>query len=263
MNGRTIGLSTSIISFFVLLFLAIPILIIVPLALNSGNYLRFPPQGISLRWFNVILGSADWLDSAWTSLKIALGATVFSIVLSLLSAIALVRGRFAMKQAVYALILLPMIVPNIISAIAMFFFFANMPQVPPSLAIVIGHTVLAIPIATIILSATLQGVDGRLENAALSLGADRITAFRRVTLPLIAPGIASAFIFAFLSSFDELLIAMFMAGTSSQTLPVRIWNSVLFQLDPSIAAVSVMLIIVSIICLLLANFLAARSKGRS
>ncbi|MVA23863.1 ABC transporter permease [Agrobacterium vitis] len=263
MNARSIGLSTKIISFFVLLFLAIPILIIVPLALNSGNYLRFPPQSLSLRWMEEILGSAAWLDSAWTSFKIAFGATILSIVVSLLAAIALVRGRFAMKQAVYALILLPMIVPNIISAIAMFFFFSDMPQIPSSLAIVIGHTILAIPIATIILSATLQGVDGRLENAALSLGADRITAFRRVTLPLIAPGIASAFIFAFLSSFDELLIAMFMAGTSTQTLPVRIWNSVLFQIDPSIAAVSVMLILVSVVCLLLANILAARSKGRS
>ncbi|QRM33074.1 ABC transporter permease [Microvirga sp. VF16] len=260
MNARTLGWATKTIATIVLLFLAVPILIIVPLAFNSANYLRFPPEGLSFRWFDAVLSDTNWLDSAWISFQVAIGSTVLSVALSLLAAIALVRGRLPVKQAIYALILLPMIVPNIIAAIAMFFFFSEVPQVPSVLAIVIGHTVLAVPIATIILSSTLQGIDTRLENAALSLGASRVTAFRRITLPLITPGMASAFVFAFLSSFDELLIAMFMAATTAQTLPVRIWNSVLFQLDPTIAAVSVILIIVSVACLLLVNLVAGRSK---
>lgn len=263
MNTRSVGWSTKILATLVLLFLALPILIIFPMAFNSADYLAFPPEGFSLRWMKAVLGSSEWLDSAWLSFRIAIFAAAIAIAVSVLTALALVRYQMRMKQIIYALILLPMIVPNIISAIAMFFFFSKVPEVPSILAIVIGHAILAIPIATIIMSATLQGVDTRLENAALSLGAGRFTVFRRITLPLIAPGIASACIFAFLSSFDELLIAMFMAGSETQTLPVRVWNSVLFQLDPTIAAVSVLLILVSVACLLSAHFLSARSKGQS
>lgn len=259
MNPRKVGWATSAAAIAVLAFLALPILIIFPLALSPSDYLTFPPQGLSLRWIEAVLGSADWRASIWLSFQIAVGATVLSVALSVLAALALVRGRFRLKQVVYALILLPMIVPNIISAIAMFFFFADRGAMFGStLAIIIGHTVIALPIAIIILSATLQGVDAGLESAALSLGADRLTAFRRITLPLIAPGIASACIFAFLSSFDELLIAMFLAGTAAQTLPVQIWNSVLFQLDPTIAAVSALLVVVSVLALLAANLLARR-----
>ncbi|UVV67858.1 ABC transporter permease [Brucella anthropi] len=260
MSPRHLGLFTYLIATAVLLFLAVPILIIIPLALNSADYLRFPPAGLSLRWFDDVLSNPDWLESAWISFQIAIYSTMLSLILSMLAALALVRGRFPMKGAVYALILLPMIVPNVISAVAMFFFFSDLPGIASTLAITIGHTVLAIPIATIILASTLQGVDIRLENAALSLGADRFTAFRRITLPLIAPGIASAFVFAFLSSFDELLIAMFMSGTGSQTLPVRIWNTVLFELNPTIAAVSTLLIGITVVCLLLVSLGSRRSK---
>jgi putative spermidine/putrescine transport system permease protein len=153
-----------------------------------------------------------------------------------------------------------MIVPNIISAVSMFFFFADVPVFGTVGSIVIGHTVLALPVAVIMLSSTLQGVDGRLENAAMSLGASRLTAFRRITLPLIAPGLVSAGIFAFLSSFDELLVAMFMAGHGDQTLPVRIWSAVQFQLDPGIAAISALLVLLSVAALLLAQFTALRRR---
>ncbi|MCA1326404.1 ABC transporter permease [Herbaspirillum sp. alder98] len=241
----------------VLMFLALPILIIFPLALTSSDYLSFPPPGWSLKWIISILTDSAWLSSIWFSLKIAVASTLLSVVISLGAALALVRYQFRGKQAVYALILLPMIVPNVISAMAMFFFFGDI-KLDGLLSIVVGHAVVSIPVAVIILSATLQGFDSRLENAALSLGASRWTAFRRITLPIIAPGLMSACIFAFLSSFDELLIALFLAGSSGQTLPVRIWNAVLFQLDPKIAAVSAFLVLVSIIALLAANFVGRR-----
>jgi putative spermidine/putrescine transport system permease protein len=120
--------------------------------------------------------------------------------------------------------------------------------------------VLSVPIAVIILSSTLQGVDRRLEQAALSMGASPLTTFQRVTLPLISPGIASAAIFAFLSSFDELLVAMYLGNHGAETLPVRIWSSVNFQLDPSIAAVSALLVLVSVSALLGANFFSSRFR---
>jgi len=259
MTRRQVGWFIRVMAALVLLFLALPIVIIFPLGLNNSEYLRFPPQGISLRWMEKVLGSKDWLGSAWLSLKIATLATLLSVGLSLLAAHALVRGRIRFKQGVYALILLPMIVPHIISAIAMFFFFSTVKVFGTVGAISIGHAVLAVPIAVIILSATMQGVDQRLEDAAMSLGASRQTAFRRVTLPLIAPGIASASIFAFLSSFDELLVSIFLGSQGSQTLPVRIWSNVTFQLDPSIAAVSALLVLVSVLALAAANFFTRHS----
>jgi putative spermidine/putrescine transport system permease protein len=208
-----------------------------------------------------VVSSPQWLDSAWLSLRIAVISAIMAVALSLSTAIALVRGDIRFKQGLYALILLPMIAPNIISAIAMYFFFAKVNYFSGAVAISVGHAVLAIPIATIIISSTLQGVDQRLENAAMTLGATRFTAFRRITMPLIAPGIASACIFAFLSSFDELLVALFMGDRGTQTLPVRIWSSVTFQLDPSIAAVSAILVLISVAALLAANFLTRKPRA--
>lgn len=263
MKRRKTGLLTALLAAVTLLFLVLPILIIFPLAFGSSEYLRFPPPGWTLRWMREILGSPEWVSSMLLSLRIAVMASVLAVCLGLATSFALVRGDFPLKRVIYAVILLPMIVPNIISAIAMFFFFSEIPTLPSTLSIVIGHTVLSIPITVIILASTLQGVDPQLENAALSMGADRLTAFRHVTLPLAVPGVVSAAIFAFLNSFDELLVAMFLAGTQTQTLPVRIWNSVMFQISPAIAAVSVLLIVVSVACLLAANFASARARARS
>ncbi|KAF7959291.1 ABC transporter permease [Cupriavidus sp. UYMMa02A] len=257
MTERQPGISVAVAAGVVMLFLALPILIIFPLALTSSDYLSFPPPGYSFRWVISILTDSAWMSSIWFSLKVALFATVLAVGISMTTALALVRHQFPFKQAVYALILLPMIVPNVISAMAMFFFFSDI-KLEGVTSIVVGHAVVTIPVAVIMLSATLQGFDGRLENAALSLGASRLTAFRRITLPIIAPGLLSACIFAFLSSFDELLIALFLAGTAGQTLPVRIWNAVLFQLDPKIAAVSALLVLVSIFSLLAANMAGNR-----
>jgi putative spermidine/putrescine transport system permease protein len=248
-NPRGTSLPLAIVAIAVLIFMAAPIVLVFPLALNDAGYLSFPPKSISLRWFVSVLTDPDWLASIWLSVRVAFISTVITLVLSLLASLALVRHRFPFKRAVYALILLPMIVPNIIAAIAMFFFFSDVTMFGNIGSIVIGHAVVSSPIAVIILSSTLQAFDGRLEHAAQSLGASRLTAFTRITLPIIAPGVMSAAIFAFLTSFDELLIALFMAGTSSQTLPVRIWNAVVFQLDPKIAAVSALLVIVSAVTL--------------
>lgn len=259
MTAGSPGILTRLLAGMVLLFLALPVLIIFPLAFSNTGYLTFPPSGFSLRWMEEILTDPDWLASMWLSLRVAIAATVLAVALSLSTAIALVRMRFGGKQLVYALILMPMIVPNIITALSMFFFFSASAVFSNVVAIIIGHAVIALPIATIILSATLQGMDRRLDWAAMSMGAGAVTILRRITLPLAAPGILSAAIFAFLSSFDELMIALFMAGNEAQTLPVRIWNSVQFQLSPAIAAVSVLLILISVAALVIANLF---SKSR-
>jgi putative spermidine/putrescine transport system permease protein len=153
-----------------------------------------------------------------------------------------VRGRFRGKGALYAFLLSPTIVPTIITAISLYFFFARWKVTGSVVAMALGHTVLALPIVLIIIAATLQGLDVRFEQAALSLGASRLTALRRITLPLVLPGVLSAALFAFLTSFDELLIPLFLSGVEVQTLTVRVWNSLLLEVDPTIAAVSSFLI---------------------
>src|SRR5262245_41056833 len=229
----------------VLVFLIAPVAIIVIVSFSGADYLTFPPPSLSLRWYARFFGTPAWRQSIVVSVQVASLTMVFATALGLAASLALVRGRFRGKGAVYAVLLSPMIVPTIITAIGLYFFFVKLKATGSVLAIAMGHTVLALPVVVIIITATLQGFDLRLELAALSLGASRVTALRRVTLPLIAPGVVSAALFAFLTSFDELLIPLFLAGVEVQTLTVRVWNSLLLEVDPTIAAVSSFLIAVT------------------
>src|SRR5438034_10998516 len=229
----------------VLLFLIAPVVIIVIVSFSGADYLTFPPPYLSLRWYQRFLGTRSWRQAIGVSTQVALLTMVFATTLGLLAALALVRGRFRGKGVIYAVLLSPMIVPTIITAIGLYFFFVRLKATGSILAMAIGHTVLALPVVVIIMTATLQGFDLRLELAALSLGASRLTALRRVTLPLIAPRVVSAAPSAALTSFDELLIPLFLAGVEVQTLTVRVWNSLLLEVDPTIAAVSAFLLAVA------------------
>ena len=233
----------------VLLFLIAPVVIIVIVSFSGADYLTFPPPYLSLRWYQRFLGTPSWREAIAVSTKVAVLTMVFATTLGLLAALALVRGRFRGKGAIYALLLSPMIVPTVITAIGLYFFFVRLKATGSILAMALGHTVLALPVVVIIMAAALQGFDMRLEQAALSLGASRLTALRRITLPLILPGLLSAALFAFLTSFDELLIPLFLSGVEAQTLTVRIWNSLLLEVDPTIAAVSSFLIGVTAVVL--------------
>jgi len=201
----------------VLVFLLAPVLIILIVSFSAADYLSFPPPGLSLRWYRRFLGVPTWRQAIGVSVQVASLTMVFATALGLAAAVALVRGRFRGKGAVYAFLLSPAIVPTVITAIGLYFFFVRLKATGSILAMALGHTVLALPIVVIIIAATLQGFDTRLEQAALSLGASRLTALRRITLPLIAPGVLSAALFAFLTSFDELLIPLFLSGVEVQT----------------------------------------------
>lgn len=225
-----------------LIFLIAPVVIIVIISFSSAEYLKFPPPGLSVRWYAAFFGVPGWRQAIWVSAQVATLTMVFATLLGLLASLALVRAQFRWKTVVYGLVLSPMIVPTIITAIGLYFFFAALKATGSILAIALGHTVLALPVVITIMAATLQGFDIRLEQAALSLGASRVTALRRITLPVVAPGLFSAALFAFLTSFDELLIPLFLSGVQVQTLTVRIWNSLLLEVDPTIAAVSSFLI---------------------
>ena len=232
-----------------LLFLIAPVIIILIVSFSGAHYLSFPPPYLSLRWYQRFLGTPSWRQAIGVSTQVALLTMLFATALGLLAALALVRGRFRGKGVIYAVLLSPLIVPTIITAIGLYFFFVRLKATGSIVAMALGHTVLALPVVVIIMAAALQGFDIRLEQAALSLGASRLTALRRITLPLILPGLLSAALFAFLTSFDELLIPLFLSGVEVQTLTVRVWNSLVLEVDPTIAAVSSFLIGVTAVVL--------------
>ena len=176
---------------------------------------------------------------------IALIACSISTVLGFLAAYALVRGELPAKKFLLSFMLMPLIVPHVITAIAMYFLTARFGLVGNVVWIGFCHAVIALPIVLLILLSSMQSVDINLERAALSLGGSRLYVFRRIVIPLAFPGIVSGALFAFLASFDELIISLFLAGVRAQTLPVRIWNSLHLELEPVIAAVSAFLIAVT------------------
>lgn len=244
----------------VLLFLVLPVAIVFPLSLSSGSYLSFPPPGWSLRWYAAFFGSTSWTGAALTSMEVAVPVTALSVLLGTPAAVGLSRGGFPGKRAVEALVLSPLVVPGIIVAIGAFFAYARYGLVGHPVALVLAHTCLAAPFVVVNVSSALAGVDKRLEQAAQSLGASPLAAFRQVTLPLIAPGVAAGAVFAFITSFDELLAALFLSGAGAVTLPRRMFDEIRYDLDPTIAAASSLLILLTTALLATAELLRRRTE---
>ncbi len=248
-RGASPGLSTYVA--LACLVLLAPIVIVCVLSFSGEGYLRFPPSSFSLKWFDIFFGDTRWRQSLVSSTLIALVACVIATTIGFLAAYALVRGEMRAKKLVLSLMLAPIIVPTVITAIAMYFLTAKMGLVGNMLWIGFCHAVVALPIVLLILLAALQGVDVNLERAALSLGASRSRVFFKVVVPIALPGVMSAALFAFLASFDELVISLFLAGARAQTLPVRIWNSLHLEIEPVVAAAATFLIAVTGLVLLL------------
>jgi ABC-type spermidine/putrescine transport system permease subunit II len=237
------------------LVLMLPIAIVLVLAFGNQGYLRFPPESYSLRWFAAFFGDPRWQRALWSSVLIAGIACLIATVLGFFAAYAFVRGDLRAKKLLLSFMLLPIIIPHVITAIAMYFMAGPLRLVGNVVWIGVCHATIALPIVLLILLSSLQGVDVHLERAALGLGCSRFGVFTKVVIPLALPGIVSAALFAFLASFDELIISLFLAGVRSETLPVRIWNSLHLQVEPVIAAVSAFLIAVTGAVLLLDGFL--------
>ena len=244
----------------VLFYLVFPILIVIPLSFSSASYLSFPPPGLSLRWYENFFDRSDWVSAARLSIWVGLTVMVSATALGTPAAMGLVRGSFPGKKALNAFILSPLIAPTIIVAIGIYFFYALIGVVGNPLALILAHTALAVPFVVINVSATLQGFDERLEFAALSLGATPWRAFWQVTLPIIRPGVLAGAVFAFISSFDELIVALFVSGTGAVTLPRKMWQSIRFEIDPTIAAVSTLLMVTTTALFIGAELLRQRSE---
>lgn len=245
-----------------LFYLLFPVLVVIPLSFSSGKYLTFPPPGVSLRWYANFFGRDIWLGSAWLSIWVGIVVTILSVLLGTPAAIGLVRGRFPGAGLVSAFVLSPIIVPGIIVAIGAYFAYAQYGLVGNPFALVLAHTGLAVPFVVINVSAAMQGVDRRLEHAALSLGASRWGTFWQVTFPLIRSGIFAGAVFAFTTSFDELLVALFLSGSTAVTLPRRMWEQLRFDIDPTIAAASTLLIVLTTTLMLSGELLRRRAARR-
>lgn len=251
----------------VLFFLIIPIIIIVPLSFNAEPFftftegmLKFDGEAYSMRWYINIFESDSWIKSIKNSFFIGIFATLLAMGLGTLAALGLSSRHMPYKGAVMGLLISPMIVPVIISAASMYFFFSKVHLAQTYIGIIMAHAVLGIPFVIITVTATLVGFDNNLARASLSLGASPSQTFFKVTLPLIRPGIISGALFAFATSFDEVVVVLFVAGTEQRTIPREMWSGMREQLSPTILAVASLLIVMSTILLLTIEMLRRRSE---
>jgi ABC-type spermidine/putrescine transport system permease subunit II len=217
------------------MYLVLPVLIVVPMSLSNSAYLSFPPGELSLRWFHNIVDDPVWLQSTFASFKVAMLSSVLAVVLGVLAALALVRGRMPFRGAITAVLLAPLIVPYVIIGLAAYIAFLRLGLTETTLGFVLVHTCLAVPYVIINVVAGLVSVDRRLEMAAMSLGAGPLTTFFTVTLPLILPSVLAGGLFAFIISWDEVVTAIFLAGPELTTLPVQMWSGIRVQIDPRAA----------------------------
>lgn len=250
----------SVFSISMLIFLVVPILVIVPLSFNEGSFLSYPLSGFSLRWYQEFLGSQEWMRALRNSLIIAPAATLLATALGTLAAVGLARGEFRGKGLVMAVLISPMIAPLVIIAVSLYFFFAQLNLLNSYLGLVLAHAALGVPFVVITVAATLQGYDRNFSRAAASLGATPWFAFRKVMLPLIAPGVISGALFAFATSFDEVVVTLFLASPAQRTLPMQMFGGIRENLNPTIAAAATLMIAASAVLLLLMEWLRRRNE---
>ncbi len=244
----------------VLAFLFLPILVIVPLSFNADSFLMYPMSGFSLRWYEEFATSPAWRQSLMNSLIVSPLATLLAMVLGTLASIGLVRADFPGKALLTAVLISPMVVPVVIIGVAMYIFFAPLGLTGSYTGLVLAHAILGVPFVVTTVTATLQGFDFNLVRAASSLGANPVTTFFRVTLPLVAPGIISGGLFAFATSFDEVVVTLFLASPEQATLPRQMFSGIRENISPTIAAVATILIVLSTLMLFTLEWLRRRNE---
>ncbi|MBB4294204.1 putative spermidine/putrescine transport system permease protein [Rhizobium leguminosarum] len=232
-------------------FLLLPIVFIAALSFGSSQWLIFPPPGWTFQWYGELFADPRWLESALTSFKIAVIVTILSVLLGLVTSFGLVRGSFLFCDALKALFLTPMILPVVVLAVALYAFFLRIGLGGTLTGFVISHLVLALPFSILSISSALEGFDKSIEDAAVLCGASPLEAKIRVTLPAIGHGLFSAAVFSFLTSWDEVVVAIFMSSPTLQTLPVKVWATLRQDLTPVVAAASTLLILLTIILMAL------------
>lgn len=243
------------IGVFVGLFLLLPIVLIVALSFGSSRWLQFPPPGWTLKWYAQLFADPDWLAAFFTSVEIGVTVMLLSTGIGLMASFGLTRGRFPGREFLRGLFLTPMVLPVVVLAVALYSLFLRLHLNGSFIGFVIAHLVVALPFAIISITNSLERFDIAIENAAILCGASPLEAKLRVTLPAIRLGLFGAAIFSFLASWDEVVIAIFMASPDLQTLPVRVYSALRQDLSPVIAAVSSLLVGLTALLMIVAAFL--------
>lgn len=246
----------------VLIAMVAPILVVFPISLSGTRYMTFPPQSWSWQWYQAYFAVPEWTGATIYSAEIGILSTLLALVLGIPAAMGMTKAGFGGQGIIRALFVAPLVLPLIIIAIAVYFAFAPLGLTGTTTGLVIAHAMLALPFVVVVIMASLAQFDARLEQAAASLGAGRFVAFWTVTLPLIRPGVLSGALLAFLASFNEFIVSLFMVATDRVTLPIQFWKGLRFETNPTIAAVASMLIVLTVACLILAEMIRARAARR-
>lgn len=241
--------------------LILPILVVMVISFSSASYLTFPPPGLSLRWYEKFFSDPNWMEAFWKSSVIAATSAIISVTLGASAAMGIVRSEIRGKSIIMLLLVSPVIVPPVVLGLSLYSLFLRFDLVGTIWGLASAHAIGGIPLVVIIVSAALQGVDRRLEQAAALHGAPPLTVFRTVTLPAIAPGLAAAAFFAFLHSFDELVLSLFLSSAQLKTLPLMLWADINYQLNPVLAVVSSLEVLLVVIGLVLAGPVLARTRA--
>lgn len=252
-NDMRPGPAINAAAWLVIAFLQIPVLVVVLASFSTTSYLTIPPQGWTLRWFGKVLSDPNYLSAIRMSLFLAFGSTLASLVLGTAAAYALHRKALPGSEAITAFLMAPLVLPSVVIGVAMLQFYALTGLRGTLFGLLAAHVVITVPYTVRAALTGLAGVDGALEEAARVLGATGFEAFRLVTLPLIAPGLVAGALFAFITSLDNVPVTIFLIGANQTTLPVLIFSSVEMGIDPSVAAVSTLLIVVTGLALLIAE----------
>lgn len=237
-----------------------PTAIVIPMSVTSTSSFNFPPKGFTLRWYKHLFSDRAWLDALLTSCQVAILVVIVSTVIGTAAAIGIYRLGGKAGNSFRALFLMPMVVPGVVLAIGLYSVFLRMGMLGSLMGFVAAHSVLAIPLVLINVLASLEGYDARLELAAASLGAKKAVILRTITIPLILPGIVAGALFAFITSFDEIVLSLFIQSPYLQTLPVKIYRSMTKDTDPTVAAVAVLTLAVSVVLILVAHMANERQR---
>ncbi|MDQ0219859.1 ABC transporter permease [Peribacillus cavernae] len=243
----------------ILLALIAPIFVVIPVSFTSSSFFEFPLPGYSAKWYVGFWENGEWIDSLLRSIYIAIFASALSTALGTMAAVAVTKLAFWGKKLFMSFMIAPMIIPVVILGIALYHSFAPLKLTNSFLGLVLGHAVLGIPIVFVMMIASLKGIDRNLELAAMGLGSTPIGAFFKVTVPLIRPAVLSGYLFAFIASLDEVVVTIFLAGAKTKTLPVVMWENLRSQIDPTMAAVSSILIVGTITIFLFQGWFTSRA----
>ncbi len=236
------------------LFMAAPLVVVIGVSFTPEGFLEFPPSGFSLRWFRAILDNQDFIQAFWISLYLGLASATLSTLIAVPAALAIGRYRFAGREPLVGLFMSPLTVPTIVLGIAFLRFLSQLGINGTFVGLMVCHAVIITPYVLRLTLASVTGLDRRTEWAAVSLGASRFTTFRRVVLPTIMPGVAGGWVLAFVTSFDELTVTIFIVNPSTTTLPVRLFSHITQTTDPLVASVSTMIILFTVGLLLIVEW---------